>query len=88
MKSRILTKPPEHCDECEFYHALKHMSGQHSGLCLWRMVPVHFSWAVCEDRLTQPNDVLKNKLVIASQNFLTPPTRRKTHGDPRQDDLL
>lgn len=88
MKSKISPVPPATCGDCEFYQEQARCRGQASGLCLWRMATVHHRWLACTDRTNSPLDKLKRQLIIASQNYLTPPARRKAHADPRQDSLL
>lgn len=88
MKSKISSTPPTRCEDCEFYQASSSLKGQADGLCLWTTIPVHRLNFICQLRELSPTDLLKRQLVIAAQNYVTPPRRRKSHGNSRQDHLL
>lgn len=88
MKSRLMTKTPTNCGNCEFYHAQPKLPRSASGICFWRIAPVHFKFITCDDRLKTPADQLRRQLIIASENYLHPPRRRKPHVDTRQDSFL
>lgn len=88
MLSKILTKPPATCGDCELYEIAYATTRPMHGTCAHFRRVVYAKLLCCDSRLNWNRVEIRANMIAASAWLSTPKHKRKAHGIPRQKPLL